>query len=103
MNENIRPRFLTAKYEECECSSVGAGEDLANQNISHGREENGGHFDITSLLIWMMCPCFWLLQTNVSNGRFSFDFSQHYVMNDNVYYCILSSGLASQKTDNVTN
>ena len=25
------------------------------------------------------------------------------MMNDSVYYCILSSGLASQKTDNVTN
>ena len=25
------------------------------------------------------------------------------MMNDTVYYCILSSGLASQKTDNVTN
>lgn len=29
--------------------------------------------------------------------------NQQYMMNDNVYYCILSSGLASQKTDNVTN
>ena len=29
--------------------------------------------------------------------------SPNSMMNDNVYYCILSSGLASQKTDNVTN
>ena len=79
MNENIRPRLLTAKYEECECSSVGAQEDLANQNIIHGRsDEIGGHFDIASFFIGMMCLVLWLLLTNVttSNGGFSFDFSK---------------------------
>ena len=52
--------------------------------------------------IYMMCG---FLQTN--NVLFPMEdsllTSTNSMMNDNVYYCILSSGLASQKTDNVTN
>ena len=85
-------RLLTAKYEECECSSVGLKRTWQIKTLSvvaRARvEANLTSYQTNNALLPMEDSL--LTSTNS-------------MMNDNVYYCILSSGLASQKTDNVTN
>ena len=88
-------RLLT-KYGECEFSSDGLKRTRQIKTLSvvaRARVEA----NLTSYM--------WFLQTNnaLLPMEDSLLTSTNSMMNDNVYYCILSSGLASQKTDNVTN